>query len=134
MKTWFSSIIEKEMVTIIQNHCFCAFINVEISVLQIVSKYSLQLIKWGIFQKFCEICFCSYFREIWIFRNYRFKISRQRASKWYVTCSHFRSFKFFEQPLWSYFAKIAHKIAKSKYFSNIYNESYSLLNSLSNDL
>ena len=35
------------------------------------------------FKKFHEICFCSYFREIWIFRenNYIFEISRPRAYK-----------------------------------------------------
>ena len=34
-------------------------------------------------------------------------------------CSYFISLKFFEQQFRSHFAKIAHKIAKSKYFSNI---------------
>ena len=38
------------------------------------------------------------------------------------------------EQLRSHFAKIDHKVAKSKYFSNIQNESYSLLNSLSNDI
>ena len=33
-----------------------------------------------------------------------------------------------------YFAKVAHKVAKSEYFFNIYNESESLMNSLSNDI
>ena len=33
-----------------------------------------------------------------------------------------------------YFAKIAHKIAKSKYFPNILNDSNSPINSLSNDI
>ena len=33
-----------------------------------------------------------------------------------------------------YFAKIAHKIAKSKYFPNILNDSDSRINSLSDDI
>ena len=33
-----------------------------------------------------------------------------------------------------YFAKIAHKIAKLKYFSNIFNDSDSPINSLSDDI
>ena len=33
-----------------------------------------------------------------------------------------------------YFAKIAHKIAKSKYFPNIFNDSDSPINSLSDDI
>ena len=37
------------------------------------------------------------------------------------------------EPLRRHFAKIAHKLTKSKYFSNILNESYSPLNSLFND-
>ena len=39
-------------------------------------------------------------REIWTFResNYIFEISRPRALKWYITCSYFKSMKFFEQP------------------------------------
>ena len=94
------------MVKIIQNHCFCAFINVEISFLQIVSKYSLQLIKWGIFhstgsdkaivltgprgrtllmntlRNFARSAFADIVAKFEYFvSNYRFKISRQRASK-----------------------------------------------------
>ena len=46
--------------------------------------------------------------------------------------------KFFQtvilEQLRSYLAKIAHKVEKSKYFSNIQNESYSPLNSLSSDI
>ena len=40
-------------------------------------------------KKFREIYFCSYFREIWIFResNYIVGISRPRALKWYIICS-----------------------------------------------
>ena len=33
-----------------------------------------------------------------------------------------------------YFAKIAHKIAKSRYFANIFNDSDSRINSLSDDI
>ena len=55
--------------------------------------------------------------------NYIFQISRPRASKWYITCSYFKSLKFFRtavlESLRSHFEKIAHKIAKSKYFPNI---------------
>ena len=46
--------------------------------------------------------------------------------------------KFFQtvilEQLRNYLAKIAHKVEKSKYFSNIQNESYSQLNSLSSDI
>ena len=38
------------------------------------------------------------------------------------------------EPLQSHFAKIAHKVANSKYFVDIYNESDSSINSLSNDI
>ena len=34
----------------------------------------------------------------------------------------------------AYFAKIAHKIAKPKYFSNIFDDSDSPINSLSDDI
>ena len=37
------------------------------------------------------------------------------------------------EPFRSHFAKIVHKVAKSKYFPNIYNEPFSPLNFLSND-
>ena len=63
---------------------------------------------------------------------YIFEISRPRALKWYIICPYFKSSKFFWtaflETLRSHFAKIAHKIAKSKYFSNIQNESYLLWN------
>ena len=49
-----------------------------------------------------------------------------------------KSLKFFRtailEPLQSHFAKIAHKVAKSKYFFNIENELVSLINSFSNDI
>ena len=38
------------------------------------------------------------------------------------------------EPLQSHFTKSAHKIAKSKYFVDLQNESDSLINSLSNDI
>ena len=63
-----------------------------------------------------------------------FEISRSGASKLYIICSYLKSSKFFLEPLRSHFAKIAHNVAKSKYFSNIKNESYSPLNSLSIDI
>ena len=70
--------------------------------------------------------------------NYIFRISRSRASKRYITCSYSKSLKFFrtsENGLNSaYFAKIAHKIAKPKYFPNIFDSSDSPINSLSDDI
>ena len=67
-----------------------------------------------------------------------FGISRSRASKWYIICSYSKSLKFFrtsENGLKStYFAKIAHKIAKPKYFPNIFDDSDSPINSLSDDI
>ena len=55
--------------------------------------------------------------------NYIFKISRSRASKLFIICKYFNILKFFQtvnlEPLRSYFAKIAHKVAKSKYFVDI---------------
>ena len=55
--------------------------------------------------------------------NYIFEISRSRASKLYIICLYFKSLKFFSgaiaEPLLSHFVKIAHKVAKSKYFSNM---------------
>ena len=57
-------------------------------------------------------------REIQIFckSNYIFEISRSRASKLYITCSYVKSLNFFLEPLRGHFAKIAHKVAKSKCF------------------
>ena len=49
MKTRFSSIIERNGQNYPKSLFLNAFINVEISFQQIGSKYSLQLIKWGIF-------------------------------------------------------------------------------------
>ena len=53
-------------------------------------------------------------------------------------CSYSKSLKFFrtsENGLNSaYFAKIAHKIAKPKYFPNIFDDSDSPINSLSDDI
>ena len=49
------------------------------------------------FNKFREICFCSYFCEIQIFREtiYINGISRSCALKWYIICSYFKSLRFF---------------------------------------
>ena len=67
-----------------------------------------------------------------------FGISRSRALKWYIICSYSKSLKFFrtsENGLNSaYFAKIAHKIAKPKYFPNIFDDSDSPINFLSDDI
>ena len=42
--------------------------------------------------------------------------------KWYMICSYFKSLKIFWtailEPLRSHFAKITHKVAKSKYFDD----------------
>ena len=47
----------------------------------------------------------------------------------------FEIFSNFQNGLKSdYFAKIAHKIAKSKYFPNIFDDSDSPINSLSDDI
>ena len=66
--------------------------------------------------------------------NYIFGISRSRASKWYIICSYSKSLKFFQTSEnglnFAYFAKIAHKIAKPKYFPNIFYDSDSPINSL----
>ena len=55
-----------------------------------------------------------------------------------MICSHSKSLKFFrtsENGLNSgYFAKIAHKISKPKYFPNIFYDSDSPMNSLSDDI
>ena len=55
-----------------------------------------------------------------------------------MICSSSKSLKFFqtsENGLKSdYFAKIAHKIAKSKYFLNIFDDSDSPINSLFDDI
>ena len=52
--------------------------------------------------------------------NYILEISRSPASKLNKICSYFKSLKFFQtailEPLQSHFAKIAHKVAKSKHF------------------
>ena len=52
-----------------------------------------------------------------------FEVSGSRALKLYIIRSYSKSLKFFRiailEPFRSYFAKIAHKIEKSKYFSNI---------------
>ena len=60
-------------------------------------------------------------RKVYIFHksNYIFEIFRSRASKPYKICSYFTSLKFFLKSLRSNFVKISHKVAKSKYFSNI---------------
>ena len=55
-----------------------------------------------------------------ISQNYIFEISRSRSSKLYIICSYFKSLNFFLtailEPLRSHFARIAHKVAKSKMF------------------
>ena len=55
-----------------------------------------------------------------------------------MICSYSKSLKFFrtsENGLNSaYFAKIVHKIAKPKYFPNIFDDSDSPVNSLSDDI
>ena len=60
------------------------------------------------------------------------------ASKCCIICLYSKSLKFFrisENGLNSaYFAKIAHKIAKPKYFPNIFDDSDSPINSLSDDI
>ena len=70
--------------------------------------------------------------------NYIFGISRSPASKWCIICLCSKSLKFFrtsENGLNSAcFAKIAHKIAKPKYFPNIFYDSDSPINSLSDDI
>ena len=52
--------------------------------------------------------------------NYIFKISRLRASKLYIKCSYIKKFEFFSDThsgaIGGHFAKIPHKVAKSKYF------------------
>ena len=49
------------------------------------------------FKKFHEICFCSYFHEIWIFResNYIFEISRPRTLKMIYNMFIILKFEFF---------------------------------------
>ena len=86
------------------------------------------------------------FREIFKFRedksNNVFREIRKcflkTASKWYIICLCSKSLKFFrtsENGLNSaYLAKIAHKIAKPKYFPNIFDDSDSPINSLSDDI
>ena len=70
--------------------------------------------------------------------NYIFGISRSPASKWYIICLGSKSLKFFRTsengPNSAYFAKIAQKIAKPKYFPNIFDDSDSPINSLSDDI
>ena len=66
--------------------------------------------------------------EIFRETNYMFGISRSPASKWYIICSCSKSLKS------DYFAKIAHKIAEPKYFPNIFDDSDSPINSLSDDI
>ena len=52
-----------------------------------------------------------------------FEISRSRALKLYIICSYSKCLNFFRiailEPFGRHFAKIAHKVAKSNYFSNI---------------
>ena len=56
----------------------------------------------------------------------------------YMVCSYSKSFEFFRTSKnglnSDYFAKIAHKIPKSKYFPNIFNDSDSAINFLSDDI
>ena len=70
--------------------------------------------------------------------NYLFGISRSRASKLYMICSYSKSLKFFRTSKnglnSDYFEKNAHKIAKSKYFPDILNDSDSPINSLFHDI
>ena len=76
-----------------------------------------EIIKAFIKSRNLNILFCE--------SNYIFEISGSRASKLYITCSYFKSLKCFRIPISesfrSHFAKIAHKVAKLKYFSNIQN-------------
>ena len=55
-----------------------------------------------------------------------------------MICSCSKSLKFFRTSKnglkFDYFAKIAHKIAKSKYFPNIFDDSDSPINFLSDDI
>ena len=71
-------------------------------------------------------------------KNYIFGISRSPASKSYMMCLCSKSLKLFltsKNGLNSdYFAKIAHKIAKSKYLHDIVNDSNSPINYLSDDI
>ena len=80
---------------------------------------------------------CNYFHEIFKFCDFMNTLRNFAKSffarifakfKWcskaiYTICSYFKSLNFFRtailKPLRSHFAKIAHKIAKSKYFPNI---------------
>ena len=73
---------------------------------------------------------------VWRFRIYNYFCEIFKFRDFVNTLRNFA--KFFRtavlEPLRSHFAKIAHKISKSKYFSNIQNEPYSLLNSFSDDI
>ena len=55
-----------------------------------------------------------------------------------MICLYSKSLKFFRTSKnglkSNYFSKIAHKIAKSKYFPNIFDDSDSPINSLSDDI
>ena len=46
-------------------------------------------------------------------------ISRSCALKRYIICSYFKSVEFFSGAFAEHFVKIAHKVAKSKYFVDI---------------
>ena len=101
-------------------------------------KYSKYIICFAKYLNFAKIKAVMYFANSlnWIFRetNYIFGISRSPASKWYIICSCSKSLKFFgtsKNGLKSdYFAKIAHKVAKSKYFPNIFYDLDSPINFL----
>ena len=96
------------------------------------SKYIICFAKYLNFAKIKAIMYFAKFlnalvkpRNLIFFRetNYIFGISRSPASKWYMIHLCSKSLKFFrtsKNGLKSdYFAKIAHKIAKSKYFPDI---------------
>ena len=110
------------------------------------SKYIICFAKYLNFAKIKAIMYFAKFVNAFVkprnlnFRetNYVFGISRSPASKWYIICSCSESLKFFrtsKNGLKSdHFAKIAHKIAKPKYFPNIFDDSDSPINSLSDDI
>ena len=71
------------------------------------------------FAKFLEVFIKSRnlkFRE----SNYTFEISRPRALKWYITCSYFKSLKFFEQPFRSHCGAISRKLLIKSRNQNIF--------------
>ena len=69
-----------------------------------------------------------------IVANFKYFAKQIIYLKWYMICLCSKSLKFFRTSKhglnYDYFAKIAHKIAKSKYFPNILNDSDSRINSL----